>query len=127
LSVRWVPDVERFLLLAGAGPEDLIGPAVTLRTARNPWGPWSPRRRLLDWVTTGMAPDPFSRFIRASLDDPIADRIFGAQAGVTGAAYAPYFFDAAPDGEDLRLRYTLSTWNPYQVVLMQHRLDVATL
>lgn len=127
LSVRWVPDVERFLLLAGAGPEDPIGPAVTLRTARNPWGPWSPRRRLLDWVTTGMAPDPFSRFIRASLDDPIADRIFGAQAGVTGAAYAPYFFDAAPDGEDLRLRYTLSTWNPYQVVLMQHRLDVATL
>ncbi|MGB8022589.1 MAG: DUF4185 domain-containing protein, partial [Candidatus Nanopelagicales bacterium] len=127
LSVRWVEECSRFLLLAGAGPEDPIGPAVTLRTAEHPWGPWSPRRRLLDWVTTGMAPDEFSRFIRASHDDPIADRIFAAQAGMTGAAYAPYFFAAALDGDDVVLQYTLSTWNPYQIVLLQHRLAVATL
>lgn len=127
LSVRWVGECSRFLLLAGAGPEDPIGPAVTLRTAEHPWGPWSPRRRLLDWVTTGMAPDEFSRFIRATHDDPIADRIFAAQAEMTGAAYAPYFFDATRDGDDLLLRYTLSTWNPYQIVLLQHRLAIATL
>lgn len=127
LSVRWVADCSRFLLLAGAGPEDPIGPAVTLRTAQHPWGPWSPRRRLLDWVTTGMAPDEFSRFIRATHDDPIADRIFAAQAEMTGAAYAPYFFAATRDGDDLLLRYTLSTWNPYQIVLLQHRLAIATL
>ncbi len=127
LSVRWVAECSRFLLLAGAGPEDAIGPAVTLRTAEHPWGPWSPRRRLLDWVTTGMSPDEFSRFIRATHDDPIADRIFAAQAEMTGAAYAPYFFDATRDGDDLLLRYTLSTWNPYQIVLLQHRLAIATL
>ena len=130
ISVRWVPQVRRFLLLSGAGPEDPIGPAITLRTAPNPWGPWSPRRRLLDWIASGMAHhDPFSRFIKAHADgsDPVGDRIFRAQADVTGAAYAPYFFDAAVSGNHLVLRYTLSTWNPYQVVLMAHHLPLAEI
>ena len=48
-----------------------------------------------------------------------------AQARATGAAYAPYLFDAVADGDDLVLRYTLSTWNPYQVVLMRHRLPIS--
>ncbi len=130
LSVRWVPQVGRFLLLSGAGPEDSIGPAITLRTASDPWGPWSPRRRLLDWIVTGMAHhDQFSRFIKAVADgsDPVGDRIFRGQADATGAAYAPYFFDAVVEGDHLRLRYTLSTWNPYQVVLMEHRLPLGEL
>ncbi|MCC6495004.1 MAG: DUF4185 domain-containing protein [Propionibacteriaceae bacterium] len=129
LSVRWVPAAGAYLMLAGAGPEDPIGPAITLRTSPTPWGPWSRRRRLLDWVATGMShADPFARFIRATgTDDPVGDRIFAAQARVTGAAYAPYLFDASAEGSDLVLRYTLSTWNPYQVVLMQHRLPIQPL
>ena len=124
LSVRWVPDGGAYLMLAGSGPEDPIGPAITLRVAPHPWGPWSPRLRLLDWVATGMShADPFTRFIKAAGEgDPVGDRIFPGQADGTGAAYAPYIFDAHLDGEELVLRYTLSTWNPYQVVLMQHRL-----
>lgn len=124
LSVRWVPAAGAYLMLAGSGPEDPIGPAITLRTAPAPWGPWSPRLRLLDWVATGMShADPFTRFIKAAGEgDPVGDRIFPGQADGTGAAYAPYLFDARLDGEELVLRYTLSTWNPYQVVLMQHRL-----
>ena len=46
---------------------------------------------------------------------------------MTGAAYAPYLFDARAAGDTLVLRYTLSTWNPYQVVLMEHRLPIAAL
>jgi len=124
LSVRWVPAAGAYLMLAGAGPEDPIGPAITLRVAKNPWGPWSPRLRLLDWITTGMShDDPFTRFIKAAGEgDPVGDRIFPGQADGTGAAYAPYLFDARSDGAELVLRYTLSTWNPYQVVLMRHRL-----
>ncbi|HEX5336280.1 MAG TPA: DUF4185 domain-containing protein [Propionicimonas sp.] len=124
LSVRWVPAVGAYLMLAGSGPEDPIGPAITLRVAPNPWGPWSPRLRLLDWVATGMShADPFTRFIKAAGEgDPVGDRIFPGQADGTGAAYAPYLFDTRLDGGELVLRYTLSTWNPYQVVLMQHRL-----
>jgi hypothetical protein len=62
-------------------------------------------------------------FIKAAGEgDPVGDRIFPGQADGTGAAYAPYLFDTRLEGDDLVLRYTLSTWNPYQVVLMQHRL-----
>ena len=125
ISVRWVPAISRFVLLACSGPEDPIGPSVTLRTAPTPWGPWTPRRRLFDWVARGMCHgDASSRFIKAYGDgsDVVGDRIFRPQAASTGAGYAPYLFDAARAGDDLVLRYTLSTWNPYQVVLMQHRL-----
>ncbi|MCB0911020.1 MAG: DUF4185 domain-containing protein, partial [Propionibacteriaceae bacterium] len=125
LSVRWVEAAGCYLMLHASAPEDPIGPAVVLRSAALPWGPWSPRVRLLDWIATGMSRDPHTRFIKAARDgDPVGDRIFRAQAGGTGAAYAPYLFDATADGADLVLRYTLSTWNPYQVVLMQHRLPV---
>ncbi|MGT3784058.1 hypothetical protein ACVTE8_16005, partial [Staphylococcus aureus] len=112
----------RYALLAASGPEDPIGAAVTLRWAEPPWGPWTPRLRLLDWVAGGMSSDPFTRFIKTGPDDEVGDRIFRAQARSTGGAYAPYLFDSRRDGDDLVLRYTLSTWNPYQVVLLEHRL-----
>lgn len=122
LSVRWVPEVGRYALLLASGPGDAAGTAITLRWADRPQGPWSPRLRLLDWVAQGMSSDPFTRFIKSSADDAVAEAIFPAQAKGNGAAYAPYFFDARREGDDLLLRYTLSTWNPYQVVLMEHRL-----
>jgi hypothetical protein len=125
LSVRWVEAAGRYVMLYASAPEDPIGPAVVLRTAPQPWGPWSRRVRLLDWVATGMSIDPHTRFIKASRDDEaVGDRIFRAQASGTGAAYAPYLFDAVAEGDDLVIRYTLSTWNPYQVVLMRHRLPL---
>lgn len=122
LSVRWVPAVGQYAMLLATGPGDAAGNAITLRWSTTPAGPWTTRLRLLDWVAEGMTPDPFTRFIKASADDPVAEAIFPAQAKSNGAAYAPYFFDARRDGADLLMRYTLSTWNPYQVVLMEHRL-----
>lgn len=124
LSVRWVAELGRWVLLAMSGPEDPAGFVVTLRTAPHPWGPWSPRRVLFDWIRDGKSgDDPARRFIRAHAhDDPVGDAIFSAQAESLGGAYAPYLFDARTDGEDVVVRYTLSTWNPYQIVLMEHRL-----
>lgn len=128
LSVRWVPALGRYLMLTMSGPDDPAGAAVLLRTAPDPWGPWSPRLRLLDWIADGMSPgDDARRFIRASHSDAVGDAIFAGQAEATGAAYAPYLFDVRPDGDGLTLRYTLSTWNPYQVVLMRHRLALDEL
>ncbi len=130
VSVRWVSQVRRYLMLTMSGPDDTIGPAVVLRWAANPWGPWSSRLRLFDWIDSGMSfGDPAHRFIKAMADgsDPVGDAIFRGQSTATGAAYAPYFYDARVEGDALVLRYTLSTWNPYQVVLMQHRLELARL
>lgn len=130
VSVRWVPQLNRFLMLTMSGPDDPIGTAVVLRAAAHPSGPWSARLRLFDWVDAGMSfADPAQRFIKAIADgtDPVGDAVFRGQSTATGAAYAPYFYDARVEGEQLVLRYTLSTWNPYQVVLMQHRLALAWL
>lgn len=130
VSVRWVPQVQHYLMLTMSGPDDPIGPAVVLRWATRPWGPWSRRLRLFDWIDSGMSfGDPARRFIKALADgsDPVGDAIFRGQSTATGAAYAPYFYDATLEGDELVLRYTLSTWNPYQVVLMQHRLELPRL
>lgn len=122
ISVRWLPEVGRYLLLAMSGPEDPAGATVTARWADNPAGPWTPRLALMDWVQVGMIDDSQRRFIKAHADDPVAENLFSPQSRGLGGAYAPYFYDARRDGADLVLRYTLSTWNPYQVVLMEHRL-----
>jgi hypothetical protein len=128
LSVRWVPQINRYLLLAMSGPEDPIGSAVWLRTARNPWGPWSRRRQVFDWLLDGLGrriphpPQP-TQFIHdrdAIPPDHVGDCIFDLQCQGGGAGYAPYLFDVAVHGEVITLRYTLSTWNPYQVQLLRH-------
>ena len=132
VTVRWVPALASYALLTMTGPEDAAGGAVVLRTAPQPWGPWSQRLLLFDWIADGLSfGDPTRRFIRAfASDDPVGDDIFGAQAGRPGGAYAPYLYDASARPDGVRLRYTLSTWNPYQVVLMEHLLtpeDLAAL
>lgn len=127
LSVRWIEELRAYAWLGMDAPEDPAGVGVMLRLASQPWGPWGPRIKLFDWRADGQSfDDPTRRFIKAHPEgDPVGDAIFGVQARSTGAAYAPYFFDAHRSGDDVVLRYTLSTWNPYQSVLMEHRLPLA--
>lgn len=133
LSVRWVPEIERYVLMAMSSAEDPIGAAVWLRTARQPWGPWSARRQVFDWVLDGMGyrrPDRAGKFIHdASVipDDHVGDCIFDPQCGSGGGAYAPYIHDVRRIGERVTLHYTLSTWNPYQVMLMSHDLSMVDI
>jgi hypothetical protein len=130
LSVRWVPEVGRYLLMAMSGPEDPLGLAVWMRTAPNPWGPWSRRREVFDWWLDGVGrrnpADRSLQFIR----DPdggnnVGDCIFPEQCNSGGGAYAPYLHDVRLAGDVAVFRYLLSTWNPYQAMLMRHdaRLD----
>lgn len=128
LSVRWAPEIGQYLMLTMSGPEDPIGPAVVLRTASKPWGPWSTRRRLIDWLENCLSlPDASSRFMAAHRNDELSEQIFRAQGESAGGAYAPYLFDWRVDGADFVVRYTLSTWNPYQVMLMEHRVPLGEL
>lgn len=116
LSVRWVEPIQRYVLLAMSGPEDPIGACVWLRTARQPWGPWSNRRQVFDWIRDGLG-GPHRFMHSAGVADGLDDGIFSPSGG---GGYAPYFYDAAVANGRLVLRYTFSTWNPYQVMLMRH-------
>ena len=63
-----------------------------------------------------------SKFKRAkdSLHDP-------GRAAVWGGAYGPYIMAryTAGDSSRCRIYYTMSTWNPYQVVVMRSDLRLA--
>jgi hypothetical protein len=141
LSVRWNPTLRAWAMMYMSGPDDPIGLAACLRLSRTPWGPWSNRRKLLDWIADGMgyrakhqsregwfihAPDakpPATVWGSNGHPDTLYDDIIGGRDATSGgAAYAPYQVPryTRQEGGTTHLFYLLSTWNPYQVVLMRH-------
>jgi hypothetical protein len=132
LSVRWVPAIERYVLMGMTGPEDPLGRAVWMRTARNPWGPWSRRRQVFDWWLDGVGRrnpvDRSGQFIRdPEGGNPVGDCIFPEQCNSGGGAYAPYLHEVHLLRGVATFRYLLSTWNPYQVMLMNHTVGLDQL
>jgi hypothetical protein len=64
--------------------------------------------------------------------DGLGDTIIDRPGNGGGGAYAPYQlpYHTRRRGDRVLLYYVLSTWNPYQVVLMRHELsfqELATL
>lgn len=102
LSVRWNAVLNRWVCMYMPGPEDPIGLAVVLRIARQPWGPWSRRRLVLDWRLDGLGHRPGQNgerlqdgwFIHdgdAPPSETRGDDIIGNRAGKGGGGpYAPY-------------------------------------
>ncbi len=133
ISVRWVPEIQRYLLLAMSGPEDRMGAAVWMRIAPYPWGPWSERRQVFDWWQDGAGARPGSSpFIHRNDVQPPDNvgnciKAIPLQCQDGGGAYAPYLHDVRKTQDALVFRYTLSTWNPYQVMLMEHVVSLADL
>jgi hypothetical protein len=103
---------------------------ILARTAPAPWGPWSGTVTLFD-----VAKDGWGKFIHHPCgrdDAPCGDSAFSPERDdhfgpdESGAAYAPYlvprwFSSSGPGREDLV--FTMSTWNPYTVVLMKASLE----
>jgi hypothetical protein len=134
LSVRWDATMRAFVMMYMTGPDDPIGPSVLIRLSRTPWGPWSRRRMAFNWILDGLGYRSHktrgSWFIHVNskeigFDDELGDNIIdgrGPEKG--GAAYAPYHIPryTRRDSRAIQLFYALSTWNPYQVVLMRHSI-----
>ncbi|MDQ2799493.1 MAG: DUF4185 domain-containing protein, partial [Armatimonadota bacterium] len=116
-SVSYCKPVKRYVLLYNSpSPRGIL-----MRSAETPWGPWSEDTVIFDpWrdggyghfmhVPTAFQPD--------KRDDAVSDP---RREDVWGGEYGPYIMNRFTTGGKGRCRifYTMSTWNPYQVVVMQ--------
>lgn len=120
-SVTYCPPVRRYVLLYNSTrPRGII-----MRSAQTPWGPWSKGEMIFDpWRDHG-----YGNFMhvpatyKAGKSDAVNDPGRGAD---WGGEYGPYLMARFTTGgaRGCRLFYTMSTWNPYAVVVMQTDLKL---
>lgn len=117
LSASWNPFLGVWILLYNS--PDPRG--IVMRTANQPWGPWSDPQVVFDpWHDGG-----YCHFIHASWRRQQCDRVHDpGREQEWGGEYAPYQFEhfATGDAHSSTLYFTLSTWNPYTVVLMRAKI-----
>jgi hypothetical protein len=121
LSVARVAPLGVWAMLYNCGnPEGRI----LVRTAERPWGPWSEAAVLFDPRRDGA----FCGFVHPGASAP-ADcaRLSDPHSpDVRGDVYGPYVVDRftrAVGTDRAEIVFTLSTWNPYAVVLMRAELE----
>jgi hypothetical protein len=149
-SVRYLETVGKWLMLyAAPDPDPNRGNSVFARTADFPWGPWSYPLMVLPfgegygkWMqappplkdddknrVTAYGPNPFEDEKRKK--DQIRPNEPLAPEGAIrepGAPYAPFLLPAhysrVLSGRRTIVYFTLSTWNPYQTILMKAALTL---
>ena len=135
-SVRYYDELAKWIMMwTSSGGGERIPRGVYVSTASTPWGPWSAPQRTLDEAT---AYCNFMYHAGAELDPSVCPdgsnpseegrrgRDGIPQQRSWGGAYAPYLLPsryATRQGNTLSFYYTLSVWNPYQVMLMRAELS----
>jgi hypothetical protein len=112
-SVAWVEPLKKWLMLYNCQP------GVVARTSNTPWGPWSA-------PSTVFSPNDdngLCHFVHhgGQTCDRATDAPWSADGG---GPYAPFVLTRYTSGTAGRatVYYLLSTWNPYQVVVMRMTL-----
>ncbi|MBV9852735.1 MAG: DUF4185 domain-containing protein [Armatimonadetes bacterium] len=122
-SVVYCKPVGRYVMLYNSySPRGII-----MRSAATPWGPWSEGTVVFDpWRDGGYGhfmhvPTSVKADTRDAVNDPGREAEWGGE-------YGPYLMARFTTGGKghCRLFYTMSTWNPYQVVVMQTDLKLET-
>ena len=130
LGVEWNPFVKRWVMLYNCGNNTPANPyGIYMRTAAEPWGPWSPAQTIFNPVRDG----GYCRFMHRAVttQDPTpCDQVNDpGRLNVSGGAYGPYFISRFTSGDAARgvstFYYTLSTWNPYSQVIMKTSIQAA--
>ena len=117
LSVTYNPYIRKWIMLYNGDPPR----GINFRTADAPWGPWSQARLLFDpWLDNG-----YCHFMHVNWQYSQCDSVHDpGRENEWGGEYGPYQFEELATGNDstTTIYYTLSTWNPYTVVLMKSAL-----
>jgi hypothetical protein len=96
---------------------------INCRTSDNPWGPWSDPFVIFD--PSAKVDKGYCNFIHSSWTFNKCDFVHDlGRENEWGGEYGPYQFEEMAKGDDTSttIYYTLSTWNPYTVVLMESKL-----
>ena len=127
LSVTWCKDLGLWLMMYDRRSEPN---GIVFSYSRTPWGPWSEPQLIFNMVENG-ALGKYIHNPRARPSDGVAGPVLlprnkGDAESIRGAAYAPYVVErwTKLQGSELEVYYTMSTLNPYVVVLMKSRLQV---
>ena len=120
-SVAYCKPLRSFIMLYNSGQPR----GIVMRSAALPWGSWSEAEIIFEpWRDGG-----YGRFMHVSSNFKTAapDTLSDPRREVEwGGEYGPYlmarYSKAIPNG--CRIFYTMSTWNPYQVVVMQSDLKM---
>jgi hypothetical protein len=125
-SVDWNNGLQKWVMLYGCGdPQGSdLEQGVRLRVADAPWGPWSDPTTIFN-PDNDFGDHGTCHYMHRG-GSPACDDVGGDNGDDWGAPYAPFLLSrysqigfSGPDGVGARLFYALSTWNPYQVVIMQ--------
>lgn len=117
LSVTYNPFLCKWLLLYNCDSPR----GITFRTADVPWGPWTEPQILFDpWQDNG-----YCHFMHVNWQFSQCDSVHDpGREFEWGGEYGPYQFEDLATGNDssTTIYFTMSTWNPYTVVLMKSTL-----
>lgn len=127
MSVSWVPDLERWIMIYGGRPPLVDSSTlfaddrtfgIYFRLSPHPWGPWSPPMRLWDANTGGFYSEGgpmYHPVTNASMQNAGEWPVDSA-----GAEYGVGIFDrlTAHAPHEVTIRWAMSLWHPYRVVMM---------
>jgi len=122
LSVSYNRFINKWIMLYNSFMPTSRG--INMRAADKPWGTWSePQIIFHPWDDNGYCHFMHAGFPHEKCDevsDPNREKEWGGE-------YGPYQFDDLAVGSDTSttIYFTMSTWNPYTVVLMKATLQKA--
>ena len=119
-SVRWNKFLGLWLMLYGSdNPRGIV-----LQTSSKPWGPWSSPYIIFDPFTD----KGYGDFIHWPGHDKLSDKVPVDRESEWGGEYAPCLIEpyfSPISNNRSTIYFTMSTWNPYQVVLMSAEISKA--
>jgi hypothetical protein len=95
---------------------------IQLHVAHQPWGPWSDAITIFDPGAHG-----YCQFMHTPWDVDECDAVHDpGRENDWGGEYGPYVLErfTRADADAIHLYYVMSTWNPYETVIMKATLRV---
>jgi hypothetical protein len=127
VSVIYSPALGLWLMTYDGGRQSPSTAGVYFTYAKDPWGPWAEPQLIFNQRRDG-ANGTFVHDPGITPNDGLNGPTIGGNDPRTtpGGTYAPYMIErfTRVSGSTLSIYYTLSTWNPYTIVLM--RTDFTT-